>query len=498
MLNISQSDFTVEKLNKLAENQNIEIELSNGEMKKYKIGDRKFTDVCDYMDNCEYTCSPTATIGESDIVSHTYTNEFANMNNIRIIERIRMLFKDRHFYKREELIKAINIVKQYPVEQIYSAITFFVKNNTELLADKYGRLGRLVDKSHNDEAYYVFQPVEITDTNASIYERSTPVDYKHAQLSLEIKPDFETLQSQQSIQYPRYYASIMTNNTLDQDKEEYMKFFVKFNEQMKDVYSEIREIPEAQKEWTWYMHARTVHQHIHHVIGIPEDTLKQYFIYHMLDQLLFYQKMVFVRVLYSTAQWEPLTMSIELQKIERDIKSYFDKIRMSKPRAGNTINAILLNKDNTWQIEVQSLEDKYSWSEGQSTDKTFFKNEILDHAVSFDKLNNYVGFFSLFKNSEMVFYVKDMTKARNMGARCDSAGKVNIIKILNDIVTTQKYTPELTKSISQLGLCVILEMVMRFKTNQSKGAKYWMLKPEEAALIAIKEVDISKHVKLNK
>ena len=65
-------------------------------------------------------------------------------------------------------------MKQYPIEQIYYALTYLINNKNEFIYDKYGRIGNLVNKGE----YYLFQPIEITDENASIFERTVPVDYK--------------------------------------------------------------------------------------------------------------------------------------------------------------------------------------------------------------------------------------------------------------------------------------------------------------------------------
>ena len=53
-LNISQTNFTQEKLFEIIQNQNIKIKLSSGKTIDFKPGDQPYTDVCDYMDNCEF------------------------------------------------------------------------------------------------------------------------------------------------------------------------------------------------------------------------------------------------------------------------------------------------------------------------------------------------------------------------------------------------------------------------------------------------------------
>jgi flagellar biosynthesis GTPase FlhF len=138
------------------------------------------------MDSCDFKCNPTAAIGASDIIKDTYNDDFVNINHTRISERLRQLFKEKAFYKRLPLINSINIVKQYPIEQIYSTLTHFIKNKNEYLVDRYGRRGNLV----NRDDVYAFQPVEINDERISIYERETPIDFKHTILKMEVPKEF--------------------------------------------------------------------------------------------------------------------------------------------------------------------------------------------------------------------------------------------------------------------------------------------------------------------
>ena len=68
------------------------------------------------------------------------------------------------------------------IEHIYYALTQFIMNHNIELIDKHGQTGYLV----NNGLYYAFQPSEINDSHASIYERTTPVMYKNESLVLEL------------------------------------------------------------------------------------------------------------------------------------------------------------------------------------------------------------------------------------------------------------------------------------------------------------------------
>ena len=62
--------------------------------------------------------------------------------------------KDGYFYSKKDLIQRINIIKSYPIIQIYAALTQLVTDKNEFIMDRYGRLGNLV----NIGEYYFDSP----------------------------------------------------------------------------------------------------------------------------------------------------------------------------------------------------------------------------------------------------------------------------------------------------------------------------------------------------
>jgi len=487
LLHLGQTNFTVAKLNEIAANQEIIIELTDGTKMPYRIGDRKFTDICDYMNNCEFTCSPTAPaiLPDKDIIRDTYNTIALNTNQDRIAERIRALFKEQHFFLREQLVAAVNITRPYPIEQIYSVLTKFVKNKNEILVDQYGRAGTLIDKSIVDKetekslTYYAFQPLEITDQNASIYERSAPVDYKHERLAMEIPKELPKRSEIANLK--RSVAPEQNDVYL---KEQYDLLINAFEEHLEYVYT-ARSIPGAEREWDWYMHARKIFPHISAIYNIPDPIMYKYVIYHILDSLKFNEKMVFIQTLYS-GFWTPDNSTDQRHELESSIKAYFDERIMTENRK----RGVFLNKDNSGKLFIQDDADPAEWKEAEPQDINKFAPSISKMIVPISRLSDRVGFMSLFKNQDMVFYVKDMHNERNSGARCDSAGKTRIIEFLNHILGRSIYSQENTKTISHMGLCVILEMVMRHKTDETEGKRHWYITPEQAVLIKIKEIAI--------
>ena len=460
VLNIKQTNYTVSKLVENAANKEIKIQLSTDKKEiSYQIGDRPHTDICDYMDNCSFKCNVGPIISR-DLVKETYTDQFAQSNNDRITRRIRQLFRDdttgESFFTLTELIEQINISKQYPITQIYSALTSFVNNKTEYLIDKYGRRGNMINKRE----IYAFQPVEINDERITVFERSTPVDYKNYAVGMEIPKEFpENVQEEQTESlYASTYESILKN-----------------------IYENVNTASTkqliTQGEQDWYKHASLVVNHLQLVHQIGFKNIIDHIIRHNVDMLMPDDKLKLISYLYSKIQ--------DMNEIEVVIKNYLDtKIITLR----NTILILVYGKNN-WDLYKQSKEDISIWTIAEPEDIRLFQESGL-LTQKFEKFPmNYskiIGFIDMFKNGkEMVFRIKDVSQMQNnTGTRLSgqTPGKGDVIKRLNSILDLDEpmYTLVNTKDKMQLGLCVIIEVILRDRTEEQFNGKTWFLNPEEA------------------
>jgi len=108
-------------------------------------------------------------------------------------------------------------------------------------------------------------------------------------------------------------------------------------------------------------------------------------------------------------------------------------------------------------------------------------------------MNMIIGFVSFFKKEYLIFKVKNITKKRDKGARCDQSGKTETITIINTILMmnpeTQgddyKLTIENTKQRTQKELCVFQEFLLRTFNANRVGGKKWFFAPGEALLCNI-------------
>jgi hypothetical protein len=182
ILNIKQTDFTQQNLD-----TEVELQLSTGGSVHYNIGDKPYTSTCDYMKSCNYSCSPKQTTSSSKqkIKMSTFNESFILMNVENIIKVVKQAFREKHFYKKTELIHFINRVKMYSLLQINFALTQMINDKSEYLVDIYGKYGYLI----NIADYYFFQPVELNDPSIGIFEKSTPIPFKRDKITLSIKAE---------------------------------------------------------------------------------------------------------------------------------------------------------------------------------------------------------------------------------------------------------------------------------------------------------------------
>ena len=68
ILNHGQTNFTEE-----AFNQTINIKLANGDTTPYKLGDKPYSALCDYMESCSYECQPNKVVDKINLYSYDET-----------------------------------------------------------------------------------------------------------------------------------------------------------------------------------------------------------------------------------------------------------------------------------------------------------------------------------------------------------------------------------------------------------------------------------------
>jgi len=475
LLNIGQHNFTVQQLSKLANNKNMQIRVSSKpELIDYQIGDRDYSEICDYeVCETEFKCSPNVEI--SKIIKDTYNEDYAKMNYLSIVKRIRQLYKKKLVYDRQQIFDEITILKSYPEDQIDFALSRFVDNKNEYIYDELGRTGYLINRDN----YYVFQPLEITQENSTMFDRSVPVDFKQSVLELEIE---------QKEKGKGNVASVVPGNE-DKMVEESYKNLYSALETIFDIIEEANDNKETKKltkEVDWYINFGYVYELLIEKHGIEFDILAKYVTYHYLDTLSLADKLTIVKYYYSGVK-------DSYESYEKIIQQYFSD-KVVKVRGFNTIffASDVENVEEEKMIFIQDNENKYIWSNALPTDRMeALKQSMQFLLVPLVKLNRLFGFIQL-QNENFVFKTFDKMNKLKKGVVCNVEGKRDVIKRINfvsgftysdKLIDVENFIP--SKDIVKPGLCVILEVLLRYYDDQRKNDMRWFLNTEQILLSKI-------------
>ncbi|MDC1321297.1 DEAD/DEAH box helicase family protein [Flavobacteriaceae bacterium] len=453
ILNIDQTNFTEENMNTIVKQQ-----LSNGMVIDFPIGDKPNTVSCDYMETCNFKCKPFKSITPEDIKLDTYNESFIFMNTEKIIQRIRDLFKTKFFYKKDNLISEINVIKNYPLVQINAALDILIEDQNEFISDRFNRLGHLV----NIDEYYLFQPIELDNENISLFDRRNPIDYKHEHVVYPLKDVDKPIQIKKTN---------VTDKSLETKKSKIMS---QIKSMINDSLTETVNVPRG--EDNWYIYASMLH-HTGYLLknyNITTDDYKKYIIYHILDYLTFNETEEILNYLY---------FAKDLDVTDRKIKEIYDKQLLKY----QDLVGMLLPKDNKQFLLMKG--DK-NWIPGKQEDYVDLKSEIKQFIIPIDKYNdnNIVGFVVSFKNEYNIFKVKNLKDHRSKGARCDQSGKAESLKLLNSILGSDKYTSGNTKGRNKIEFCILQEFILRNKNLAD--SKIWYLTPIEAIINNIEKVSL--------
>ena len=449
-------------------------ELSSGlVLQNFKVGDAPFSPSCDYMATCNYNCRPDTDIDETKLNEDTYDQNFIVMNSEKILQRIRMLFKETFFYKKETLLRAIRTPKEYPYVQIYSALTQLIEDENEFIVDKYGRNGRLI----NIGDYYLFQPVELKDKNISIFDRSVPLDYKHDMINFELKQDIvKPVIDKRNL-----------NKLIIEEEENIFPEGKRIIDEMKinyDIANEfIKQTKVPRGDDNWYKHCGIVIKKMSKEYPNSKKYLIPFLVAHMIELLLFDDKINLMNYIYSLD-------SIKQSTLEWFVKEYFDNNTITT----RSFTAFITYKLNKRMIMI--LNENNKWIEATPEDQREIASaKDTKDFLTFDP-NNYnkiVGFIGYEKgNANLSFKTKNMTSKRDTGARCDEATKAKNLSKLNEIVGEERYTNESTKAVKDedgniiseavgnTELCVLEEFILRYFNAEKENDKKWFFTPEMA------------------
>ena len=450
----------------------------------FQVGDAPYSATCDYMNNCDYICNKN--IPDSIIKTNiaTYNEAYVQTNSDKIISKIKILFKEKYFYQKYNLIHMINIPKKYPISQIYSALSQMI-DNKEYLIDRYGRSGFLV----NIGKFYLFQPIELNNKNISIFDRVVPIDYKHDTIQFDIK---EKEYIKEKLKEKRK-ENTKEQNIVSNEFQENGFHLIKQIERDYLIATKGKILPGRQKEINWFEQCGIT---ISNLIkdGFKVDIIDTILIEHIIDIQNFNNKLLLYQYLFSIRL---PTISDTQTYLENKIKLYLEKniINTSKNLVGiilfeNNIEKIyILNSDSKWIIATPIQKEQILLT--IKTNSLF----IIDKF----KINTLMGYISYDIKYGYTFKIKNTDLKRHTGASCDQMNKDKKTQILNTLVGYEKYKKydndknkknnlkiekregDTTGMIKEQ-MCSLIEFIMRYYTLTKKDDKIWFLNNDKYIL----------------
>ena len=489
IINNQQMNFTEENFQKLFLKDNIQITqiLSTKQILDYKIGDKPFSSTCDYMETCSYKC-----IGDfsKDIIikEDTYNESFIKNNSEKIIQKIKLLMKERFFYKKDELIKRINIPRPYQLSHIYYSLTQMINDSSNYIIDKYGRIGYLINIGN----YYLYQPSELNDKHISSFYRSVPIQYKHENIEFimnDENKDFFKLKNnitkyenkiQQNIKQQIKEQNIKQKERMEIDEQNIKQKELGENEnkkllQITNIIQTIKnnytiainyanksineKIKRTQKDdLEFYKHCGFVMQILVKDKILESNILIEILMDEILDKLIYEDKFLLLNYIFNK------NTKIKEKTILYQIKKYFN----NKLIITNNLLGIFLFDEENKRHSLIFKENKFI--EGTQREE----NMLLKEITKTYELNSIIGFMSYEPNKKYIgFKTKNITGKRNTGILCINTGKKITIQNLNEIFGFEKFTKENTKGILDIDLCIYQNFLLRYYDKINKDSKKW-------------------------
>ena len=444
-----QTNFTEEKFN-----QKINVLLSNKSSIEYNVGDKPFSNICDYLSECNYTCTPNEKIDNINL--DTYNKEFIELNNDKLVKKIKLLFKEYFYLDKQDMIKYINTNKTYPIEHIHSALDYLINNKNEFIIDRFGTHGRLI----NIDNYYIFQPINNNNETISIYDRKTIPAFKNHSFSIKVdekeKPQEKYSEKKNSVPQLSYIEFIKSLET-------------KFNK----IIS-IHEVKKGNKDIDLSF------SKIYHLLKNKFDNkyLEDVLIDHIVENISFTNKLILLNYLYYN----------KLTEFETKLKKYFDKNIL---KHNDEMGIYLFNdhhKNNYKNDSLLFVKENNNWETAKMTSTEIF-NKLTAESLKekYRNFNSILGYTSYIKKGDIyVFKTIDLSSDhKKRGKRCDQSGKTDIIKIFNKTEINLQDIYENIKEITSLELCCIQELLFRYFTLIKQNNKIWYLNNHDAYLFEL-------------
>ena len=501
LLNHSQTDLTADNFRKIKENAKVEQKLSNGLIiDSFPVGDVPNTAACDYMSVCEYKCITDVTkmnddvninvkIKDSSLPSLSSNVEDSVLE--KIMDRMKTLMKQRHFYKRKDLLGHINVPIKFSKDSINLALSQMINDTEkEIIYDKYGRAGKLV----NIGDYYFYQPADKKKTDKSVYDSSATLDTKHEMLRISFNEDAISKGIDSNSK------SGITNNV---DGNEYT-----YNEDSKnDLFKDAHLIFEKMREQyniatgtttiddetngkliaendsinrmgtSWYEQCKCAINFLVVKKKLDKMILLDFVTQHILESLSLPEKETLAKffTLSSKHSEEKLDQKSSRGGLENAAKDYLCEKTL---RANRTNGLYLVSGPESAKLLVQK---NGIWKVADAEEDEMFASVLSKRYKMPTNVNKYVGYLGYVDKEleqPIQFKLRDTEGDKSQKDKSCSHEMVDeVFYAMNNDKTMFAFNKDKIK-MAESELCVIRELLLRYYNHEKRDDKIWFVDAE--------------------
>ena len=539
--------------NKIDRDSVVELNTSTNQSINFNIRDKPQTSLCDYMENCDCNCYPDNTpITDDNVNKNTYDETFIMMNIDKILYRIKMLFKEKYVYTKDELIVHVNAIKYYPKDQIFVALTQLLEDDNEFITDMLGRLGKLV----NIGDFYMFQPIEIDNKKISLFERKVPLDYKRKYLEFNLPENLpEEMEKSQIYEEEKSQKYEEEKDSKNKQKSRQalksVKNVTKYNKLFSQIQEKIQILQSRPKLLTtkirnsWIHNAAwTIYNLNKYNSEISRSELLQFSLHHILDILTYEEKLLLINHIFFISK--PNDLELYILDYFKQFMLQDDCIILFNKNQPSPI-IFLFKTENDWiEDEMKKTFDLYEKlikrfkhiieldADGNHITNNFDSSQSKNiNSYDTGKLNELLGFMIHDTRYNIIFKSKSLNLSSSgrvqKGKSCDKGLTKNIlINLINKIHDKKdgkkKYVMEIKPGskrssikkiynnedhflyernesnkiinakkfqiITTLQLCVEKELLFRYYNKIKKDDKIWFLSELESNINKIENIGI--------
>jgi hypothetical protein len=457
-----------EQLNFSKLQQIIPITLSSGKQIKHDIKDKPYSSICDYMPSCEYKC---ANIINSENSINSTTFGYDNIIIANVIDKVKSLFRQKHFYNKEEIIKLL-LKLNHTIESINYSLMFLVSNDNEFVVDKYNRKGRVV----NIGDLYIFSPIELEDEKLYTQDIKTPLYHEIKELKINgekvISKDKKDKSKANNIPQS-VHEKTKTNHI-------YANIVLRFQQGLIVQEGNLKSVLDF-----YQLYGKTIEtlKLIDKDITINNNTSKLFLFEHILEELSFDDTLSLINFVY-------IQQELEFQDY---ILGYFNQFVFEFDiEEGEKMKIILLPKMDEKEVKEQFMPSKiklYIYKQDKWIPINRIELSKIGHlnikqaleTFSQKRLFKHIGFYD-FNKGNMVFKTKDTTtkSKKNKGAMFTQKSPKLMKPIINELFGKEHFKDKKTPyNLNKEQLAIICETMMKLNNLNSKtGEKYYLNKVE--------------------